>query len=334
MLNILYAGSPAASAETLQILLNESLNCSENSRYKICAVLTNPPSAKGRHKDLIPTEVAQVAQTWNEAHGDNIKILTPEHLDSALREELKPLELDMFVCFAYGHIFGPKFLDSFPLGGINLHPSLLPKYRGCTPVNAAILAGDKETGFSIQKMSLGVDEGDLLVQKTTALTGTETAESLLDYFAKEGASSIAEVLRKTAENKTLPEAVPQSGEATYCPLIKKEDGKINWSDSAEKIDSQIRAYTPWPGCVTNFNGNQLKIIKATAASKIADEKEIPLDSGAVPGTVLSFNKKYGILIQCGSGILAAKELQVQGKKAMDYKSFMNGTRDFIGSVLE
>ena len=184
MLKVLYAGSPEASAKTLALLLNESLN--EKSNYKIVGVLTNPPSAQGRHKELVPTDVAKCALAWNEAHNENISIFTPEHLDSACREEIAKVSPDIFVCFAYGHIFGPKFLSSFKLGGINLHPSLLPKYRGCTPVNAAILNCDKETGFSIQKIVLATDEGDILEQKKITLTGTETAESLLNYFAEEG----------------------------------------------------------------------------------------------------------------------------------------------------
>lgn len=338
MLKVLYAGSPAASADCLKILLEQSAKCSESNQYKITAVLTNPPSAKGRHSDLIPTEVAQVAQAWNESQGDDIKIFTPEHLDTPLREQLAPFEFDIFVCFAYGRIFGPKFISLFPMGGVNLHPSLLPVYRGCTPVNAAILNGDSESGFSIQKVALGMDEGDLLVQKKTDLTGTETAESLLNFFAKEGADSLVELLKQTAESHALPQAVPQSGEPSFCPLIKKEDGKIDWNSSSLKIDCQLRAYTPWPGCFTSANGVQLKIIQAFSAEKIMDPQELLAlqkdNEGAKPGTVLSFSKKYGILIQCGTGILVAKELQWQAKKAMDYKSFMNGARDFIGTVLE
>lgn len=337
MLKVLYAGSPAASADCLKILLEESAKCSAENQYKITAVLTNPPSAKGRHSDLIPTEVAQTAQAWNTANNDSIQIFTPEHLDTPLREQLAPLQFDIFVCFAYGHIFGPKFISLFPMGGINLHPSLLPVYRGCTPVNAAILNGDTESGFSIQKVALGMDEGDILVQKKTTLTGTETADSLLNYFAKEGAYSLAELLKKTACQKSLPQAVPQTGTPSFCPLIKKEDGKINWNESSSKIDCQLRAYTPWPGCFTTANNMQLKIIQAVSAEKIMDSQEISdlqkNASEAKPGTVLSFSKKYGILIKCGTGILVAKELQWQAKKAMDYKSFMNGARDFIGTVL-
>src|SRR5574344_104640 len=280
MLRVLYAGSPGASAKTLKILLDKSALSGEGQngsacQYKIVGVLTNPPSAQGRHSELIPTDVEKCARDWNESHGytesdeNAIAVFTPEHLDSACRDAIAKVTPDIFVCFAYGHIFGPKFLSSFKLGGINLHPSLLPKYRGCTPVNAAILNCDKETGFSIQKIVLATDEGDILEQKKITLTGTETAESLLNYFAEEGGKSLVKILSSTAQNNELPSSTPQSGVSSYCNMIKKDDGKINWSDTAEKIDAEIRAYTPWPGCFTDAKGVQLRILKARAAEKIA-----------------------------------------------------------------
>ena len=347
MLNVLYAGSPDASAKTLELLLNDSASLNETAAhcagaavaqaYRIVGVLTNPPSAQGRHKELIPTDVAQCAMKWNEAHAgsaeNQIALFTPEHLDAACREQIEKVHADVVVCFAYGHIFGPKFLALFKFGGINLHPSLLPKYRGCTPVNAALLNCDSETGFSIQKMALAADEGDLLVQQTISLTGKETAETLLNDAAVKGAASLTQILRATAEHNELPPATPQTGVASYCPLIKKEDGAINWKNPAQKIDAQIRAYTPWPGCFTTANGVQLRVLQAYAAS--AEENNNSAEkASAVPGTVIAFDKPHGILIQCGEGVLVVQELQWQAKKAMDYKAFMNGAHDFIGTVLE
>lgn len=339
MLRVIYGGSPAASAKALELILKDSAMAMSSSvteeQYKIVGILTNPPSAQGRHKDLIPTEVAQYASIWNEAREDNIKILTPEHIREPERQELAALQPDIFVCFAYGHILGPKFFSLFKYGGINLHPSLLPKYRGATPVNAAILNQDTETGLSIQKMALGIDEGDVIHQERMGLAGTETAELLLNKSAIYGGIAITNILRHTARNGNLPDATPQEGTPSYCTIIKKEDGRINWQDSAEKIDAQIRAYTPWPGCFTTSNGIQLRILKGASAEKIAmQDNSVPKNTSAVPGTVLAFVKHRGILIQTGDGILIATELQWQAKKAMDYKSFMNGSRNFIGSVLE
>ncbi|WP_296010870.1 methionyl-tRNA formyltransferase [uncultured Treponema sp.] len=337
MLKVLFGGSPACAAKALELILKDSAmsNSVPEEEYKIVGVLTNPPSAQGRHKELIPTEVEQYALIWNRARNDNVAVFSPEHIKQLEREQIASLEPDIFVCFAYGHILGPKFFSLFKFGGINLHPSLLPKYRGATPVNAAILNCDDETGFSIQKMALGMDEGDILYQQKERLTGTETAEQVLKNSALYGGMNITQILRKIAKTGKLPDSFPQEGKASYCSIIKKEDGKINWNNSAEKIDAQIRAYTPWPGCFTTSGNLQLRILKARAASKVAaQDPSVVKNTSAVPGTVLEYNKQRGILIQTGSGVLIATELQWQAKKAMDYKSFMNGARNFIGTVLE
>lgn len=337
MLRVLYGGSPAASAKTLELILKDSAMSSAFAReeYKIVGVLTNPPSAQGRHKELIPTEVAQYARIWNKARHDDIRIFEPEHVKEEARNAIAEVRADVFVCFAYGHILGPKFFQLFKYGGMNLHPSLLPKYRGATPVPAAILNMDEETGFSVQKMALGIDEGDILDEQIFRLTGSETTESLLNRAALYGGTVITSILRNISKTGEMPPSRPQEGSASYCSIIKKEDGKINWRNSAEMIDAQIRAYTPWPGCFTSVNGQQLRILKAAAASKIAlQDSAIPKNTSGVPGTVLAFNKQRGILIQTGSGVLIVTELQWQAKKAMDYKSFINGARNFIGTVLD
>lgn len=320
MIKILYAGSPQAARLTLESLIKAQSTCG----FEITGVLSNPPSAKGRHKDLIPTPVAQFAEE------QNLPVFTPEHLDSAARDVIRPLGADILVCFAYGHIFGPKFLELFPLGGINLHPSLLPKYRGCTPVPAAILNRDKETAVTIQSLSLKMDEGNILAQSLVNLNGKETGESLLNYCAEEGASLISSLLSQTSKNGRLPEGHPQKGQASYTGIIKKEDGKINWSESSEVIEAKIRAYYPLPGCWCLENGLTLRILEAALfAGQCENQPET-----ALPGTVLAFSKSDGILIKTGDGILAVKKLQRQGKNAMDYKSFMNGSRNFLGTVLE
>ena len=219
MIKILYAGSPEAARITLEKLFDSQTTCG----FEIVGVLSNPPSAKGRHKDLIPTPVAAFATQ------KGIPVFTPEHLDSAARDQIRPLGADLLVCFAYGHIFGPKFLEMFPLGGINLHPSLLPKYRGCTPVPAAILNRDSQTAVTIQTLGLKMDEGDILAQTIVELKGTETGESLLNYSAEEGARLITGLLSETSKNGNLPAGKAQSGEASYTGIITKEDGKINWN---------------------------------------------------------------------------------------------------------
>ena len=317
-MKILYAGSPEAAALTLKILIERQKECG----FEIVGVLSNPPSGKGRHKTPTPTPVAALAEEYN------LPVYTPEHLDSQAREQIAPLEADLLVVFAYGHIFGPKFMSLFPMGGINLHPSLLPKYRGCTPVPAAILNRDEKTAATIQYVSPKMDEGNILAQQIISLDGTETGESLLLKSAEIGAELFCNLLSKNH----LPEGKVQSGEASYTKIITKEDGKINWNEDAATIEARIRAYYPDPACWCLEKGQPLKILSANFIPQSDDRA-----SGYViepAGQVLQFVKSEGIYIKTGDGLLCVKELQRQGKKAMGYKDFMNGAKDFIGTVLE
>jgi len=325
-MKILYAGSPEAAARTLQILFENQSACG----FEIAGVLSNPPSAKGRHKEPSPTPVAAFASE------KGLPVFTPDHLDGAAREAVKPLGANLLVCFAYGHIFGPKFLELFPMGGINLHPSLLPKYRGCTPVPAAILNRDETTAVTIQTLGLKMDEGNILAQTVVTLNKTETGESLLNYSAEEGAGLICNLLKQAATDSKLPEGKPQDGEASYTGIIKKEDGKIDWKEPAEIIEAKIRAYFPEPGCFTSeeiSEGNiqPLRILKAKVISK--DDQRAAAYKNEPCGKVLQFVKAEGIYIKTGNGILCVEELQRQGKKPMLYKDFMNGARNFTGSIL-
>ena len=319
---ILYAGSPEAAAKTLEILYEKQ----SEFDFEIVGVLSNPPSAKGRHKTLTPTPVASFAIE------KNLPVFTPEHLIGADREAIGTVGAELLVCFAYGHIFGPKFLGMFPLGGINLHPSLLPKYRGCTPVNAAILNRDKETAVTIQSITLAMDEGDILAQKIVPLDFTEDAEGLLNYSAVEGAGLICEILKETSEKNHLPEGKKQCGEPSYTSVITKNDGKIDWNEAACIIESKVRGYYPDPGCWCEEKGLPLKILKSSFLSS-DDKKSIPYESEPA-GKVVAFEKSEGIYVKTSDGILVVKELQRQGKKAMAYKDFMNGARDFVGTILE
>lgn len=382
MLKILYAGSPAPAATTLRLLLEKcsqgqnganengsqaqnaaaSGDCSQdqNDGWKIAGVLTNPPSAKGRHKELVPTDVGLLAQERG------IPVFCPQKLDAAAREQIAAQGFDALVCFAYGKIFGPKFLSLFKAGGVNVHPSLLPKYRGATPVPAAILNCDKETGVTVQTLALGMDEGEILAQEVIALDGTETTDSLLDKSAQIAAALLQSLLDKAAQNpgaEILKKGKAQEGEPSYTKTISKEDALINWNDSAKNIAAAVRAYTSEPGSWTRIGGEggeTLKILKAVpldtdcsqdgqaaganqnglqgqnvAPSSQSGVLDLSASSGQpiVPGTVTAFDKKRGILVQCGEGVLCVTELQRQQKKAMGYKDFMNGVRDFVGTRL-
>jgi methionyl-tRNA formyltransferase len=254
-----------------------------------------------------------------------IPVLQPEKLDRAFRDGVAELDPDILVVVAFGKIFRERFLSLFPLGGINLHPSLLPAYRGPSPIPAAILAGDAETGITVQRLALRMDEGDILAQERVRITADDTTQSLSATISQKGASLLATVLDRLSDGPVAGSPQRES-DATYCHLIEKEDGFVNWTEGARKIERMIRAYFPWPRAYTFYRGLRLTLLQATA---------LP-DSGAAesrPGHVGGMDKTHGILINTGKGILAVRRLQLQSRKPMDWQSFLNGNRAFIGSML-
>ena len=321
-MKIVFAGSPDAARITLEYLYDQQ----SAFGFEIAGVLSNPPTAKGRHKTPTPTPVAAYALE------KGLPVFTPEHLDSAAREQIAPLGADLLVCFAYGHIFGPKFLAMFPMGGINLHPSFLPKYRGCTPVQQAILDGEELLGISIQTLSLKMDAGDILKQDFVHIKENDTTLSLLNYSAKRGAELICQIIKESSEAGSLIKGKPQNKEgATYTYTITKDMAKIDFNESAETICRKIRAYYPDPCCwCLEENDSPLKIAQATEVFDSDGEFQ------AFPcGKVLSYNKANGgIYVKTGDGILSIQMLQRQGKNMMNYKDFMNGAKGFVGTVLK
>ena len=316
-MKILYAGSPDISIIPLLQILKEA-------NHEVVGLLTNPPSAQGRSKKLVLSPLAQFV--LDHAEYAHIPVLAPERLDEACRQAVLALKPDLLVCFAYGKIFGPKFLSLFPKGGINIHPSLLPKYRGCAPVPEAILNRDSQTGVSIQEIALEMDCGDILAQETIDLDGTETSESLLIDAAHISAKLISPVL-DAIENASIKKQKQKASSACYSSLFCKADGLIDWNCSALDIDAKIRAFTPWPGSFTYVEGKMLKILKASVFSDSNTEEGETKKAGSVLA-----RDKTGILIQTGEGILAVEQLQWHTKKAMYWKDFLNGTKDFIGAV--
>jgi methionyl-tRNA formyltransferase len=299
-------------------------------------LLTNPDSPRGRSGAPVPTEAAAAAEQLNAALAGAGKppfpVFKPAKLDAELRAQIAALRPDPLVCFAYGRIFGPHFLALFPLGGINIHPSLLPKYRGPTPIPAAILAGDSETGISVQRLAAEMDSGDILTQERIPLNGRETTASLSEIAAEKAAELLPAVLRGIASGSIS--ARPQNhDEASYCSLISTEDGRIDWNKGAVEIDARIRAFDPWPLCRTTQGGRRLFILKAEALT--GDSGELPVDTDArAAGLVVGIDKQRGILVQTGEGLLAVRELQYSGKKALYWKDFLNGARNFLSTRLE
>jgi methionyl-tRNA formyltransferase len=324
-LRILFAGSPAIAVPALEAVFALSADHRDGSRgFELAGLLTNPDSPRGRRGEAVPTELAAAAERLAAAGKAPVPALKPEKLDAEARRLAAALEPDLLVSFAYGRIFGPKFLSLFPLGGINIHPSLLPKYRGPTPIQAAILNRERETGITIQKLALEMDAGDILAQERFPLNGRETAAGLSEIMARKAADLLPAVLRGIAE-ETLRARPQDPGGVSRCALIAKEAGLIDWTKSAPEIDARIRAFDPWPLSWTTHGERRLFILKAE-----------PLDDAAAPappGRVLGIDKERGILIQTGKGTLAAAALQYQAKKAQDWRTFLNGARNFIGCRL-
>ena len=265
-----------------------------------------------------------------EAKNLNIPVIEAEKIDSSVEEQVLSLQPELLAVVAYGTIFKKQFIDVFPRGGINLHPSLLPKYRGPSPIPAAILAGESVTGVTIQELALEMDSGAVLAQEKIEIKENETAGELTLRAADIGADCMVDVIERIESGAR--KAVPQNdAEATYCRLLTKKDGKIDWNNPAEYISNKIRAFNPWPKAYTYFNGQQLNLLRGLPYP--GPEHVIPATNDIVPGRVLGIDKKTGILIQTGDAIVAVTELQLQAKKVLDWKSFLNGTRDFIGSVL-
>ena len=319
-MRVVFAGSPAIAVPSLELLAKEK-------EIELAGVLTNPDTPKGRQKTPQPTEVGEAAlKILQQFEGQGFPILKPLKLDALAREQVSALKPDLLVSFAYGHFFGPKFLALFRLGGINIHPSLLPKYRGPTPIQAAILNREKVTGITIQKLAQKMDSGDIFTAEQFELTGKETTGSLSEIAAKKAAVMLPQALRKIRAGEQGTEQ--DHSKASFCSLILKDDGIINWKTGAAEIEAKIRAYNPWPLCRTIHNGRDLFILEAAVYNgKAADCK-------GEPGLVLGIDKQDGILVQTKEGILAVMQLQYSGKKALFWQDFLNGARDFSGSILE
>jgi len=330
-MRVLFAGTPAIAVPCLAALSDMEL---KGEGVVLAGVLTKADAAR-RHGRPEPSDVSAAAAKLDADRKERglppIVQLKPAKLDGRAREEAAALSPDLLVSFSYGRIFGPRFLALFPLGGVNIHPSLLPKYRGASPIPAAILAGERETGICIQRLAAEMDAGDIIAKDAFTLSGRETALSLGETVSGRAALLLRELLRDGADFASRAAAAkPQEGEAVYCRTIKKEDGLIDWNKSAAEIDAQIRAYTPWPLSFTCRGNDALIILEAEPLEAGASGYAAPVTA---PGTVLGTDKSRGILIQTGDGILAVSRLQWRTKKALDWKSFCNGERGFINSNL-
>jgi len=310
-MRILFAGSPDLAVPSLVAVHTE---------FPITAVLTNPDRPAGRGKQAIATPVKQKALALD------LPVLQPRELDGPFLEQVRAFQPELLVVVAYGRIFRREFLELFPQGGINLHASLLPKYRGPSPITAVILSGESETGVTVQKLAPKMDAGDILDTRSLPLTGQETTGSLSRILAELGAELLPATLKELAQDRIRP--LPQDdSKASYCRLVSKEDGRIDWNVEAVLIERMIRAYDPWPRAFTTWGGRRLNLLAGGVYPQSVDT------SGRKRGLVLAIDNRYGILVNTGAGVLCVSRLQLQAKKPLDWRSFLNGQKDFIGAQL-
>ena len=275
-------------------------------------------------------------------------VLTPERLGAAARGRIAEIGPDLMVCFAYGRIFGPKFLSLFPKGAINVHPSLLPRHRGPTPIEAAILEGDEVTGITIQSMALEMDAGDIFAQEEIPL-GHKTTSGMLAATVAERAPALTLSVVEAIFAGTARSQPQDADEATYCRHIDDEAMRIDWTAGAARIERAVRAFSERKGPWTTLGGDRIRILEA-ARPPAAPAPTAPAPGGpaaetagpaaevagagapAAPGRILGLDSAKRILVQTGDGVLAVYRLQPAGRKPMDAHSFVNGRPDSIGAV--
>lgn len=293
-----FMGTPEFALATLQGLLDFGLN--------LRAVYTQPDRPKGRGNQLTAPPVKKLALKHGIAVHQPLKLRDP-----AVVEELRTTAPDLIVVVAYGQILPKSVLEIPQYGCINVHASLLPRYRGAAPINKAIIDGETETGVTTMYMDVGLDTGDMLIKRTTPIGPLETAGEVHDRLALLGREAMAETLRNLCAGTLMAEKQDEAL-SNYAPMLKKEDGLIDWGRSAQQIHNQVRGLDPWPGAYTHLRGEVLKVARTA-----------PEAGSGEPGTVLAADAA-GVRIACGEGVLLVGELQLPGKKRLAAADFLRG----------
>ncbi len=312
-MRIVFFGSPAEAAESLESLIAEG--------HDIAAVYSQPDRKSGRGRKKTATPVKSFAMQ------SHLPVVTPKDLRNNVEEieRLTDLKADAFVVVAYGRILPAEILQVPQMGVVNIHPSLLPKYRGPSPVVTAILEGDNTVGVTIMLLDEGMDTGPILAQSTPMqLSGTEKGAELQDALFKEGASMLPDVLKGLQEG-TLAAEPQDDTKASVTRLIDRSDGEIDWASPAERIDRMIRAYDPWPGTFTSWNGKGLKVLDAQISSASA--------FGAAVGAGVVVIDEGRVNVGTGSALIELKKVQLEGRQAIAAADFLMGQSDFDGATL-
>jgi methionyl-tRNA formyltransferase len=307
-LSIVFAGTPEFAVPALEALLHSS--------HRVVAVYTQPDRPAGRGQQLAASAVKQCAVR----HGLPVEQPATLREPSAV-EGLQRWSADVMVVAAYGLLLPRSILQTPRLGCINIHASLLPRWRGAAPIQRAIAAGDAETGVTIMQMEAGLDTGPMLLTRAVAIDARETSASLHDRLASLGAQALLDALDAIAQGTATPRAQPADG-VTYAAKIRKEEAAIDWSRSAVEIDRQIRAFDPWPVAQTSWNGQQLRVWQATP---------IETPASPAPGKVLG-TSAAGVDVGTGNGVLRLTRVQSAGRKAMSAAEFLKAHR-LDGAVL-
>lgn len=306
---VVFMGTPDFAVPSLQKIAE--------SGHEIVGIVTRPDKPRGRGQKLQPTEVKAAAQDL----GLDVPILQPDSLkDKGFQADLKALEADLFAVVAF-LILPRDVLAIPPLGSVNVHPSLLPKYRGAAPIQWAVINGEMETGVTIFRLSPRIDAGDVLIQEHVVIGADETAGELYERLKVKGAELLVQAIHGVANGSITP--IPQSDEGvTRAPKLEKDDGRIDWTKSAEAIRNLIRGVNPFPGAFTLWQDQVLKVHRASV-----------VDGTGEPGRVVNVDNKTGVHVGTQEGVLVLDEVQPAGKKRMSGADFVRGYAVTVGEML-
>lgn len=311
---VVFMGTPKLSASLLQALIKE--------QYTVVGIVTKPDKPVGRKNEIVSSPVKNVALQ------SNIPLFQPEKLDEEALRIIGDWKPELIIVAAYGKILPETLLGTPKFGCVNFHPSLLPKWRGASPIQNALLAGETKTGVTIMLMDKGMDTGNILSQTTIAIDPDDTADSLTEKVIETGTELLLDTLPHWVERHLTPSKQDDKG-ATLCQLIEREDGRIIWTDDAESIYNRFRALTPWPGIFTYWkkDGERLRL----KLLKIASQKNSPQISQPL-GEVFEIGEKIGV--QTTSGVIFLEEVQLEGKTPLPIRDFLRGNGSLLGSLLE
>jgi methionyl-tRNA formyltransferase len=329
-MKIVFFGTPDFAVPTLSSLLS-------HPEFEVVGVVTQPDKRRGRGNKLMPPPVKEVALNHS------LPVWQPPRIkkDAETLAKLREAEADVFVVVAYGQILSQEILDIPSLACVNVHGSILPKYRGAAPIQRCLFDGEKTTGITTMLMDAGMDTGAMLLKAFAGISLLDNADSLADRLAEIGADLLVETLVKLRDDKVKP-VVQDDAEATYAPMIKSADCVLDWSKSARSLHNQVRGF--FPDCTTTFRGNSLKVMATVPVGPeywlqlppelrvLEREWSVLAKLSGANGEVVKVVKGLGAIVQTGDGLLLLREVQLPGKKVQSGVDFANGTRLAVGEV--